>query len=162
MVTLLPDPEQPELIAVVRRGGRKPVTPEIKRMLRAVPLRHTNRHPFSDVAVALPWKYALRHAALDEAAWLHIVDERDQRAELRTLATRAHRTQTMDTSFRAEPAWNGWATSVTTVFRAGSRRRPRSWLGREGRVRRHRPGPAPQAAAAPRPGALLLNPGDAS
>jgi hypothetical protein len=47
-------PEQPELIAIVRRGGHKPVTPEIKRMLRAVPLPHTSRHPFSDVAVALP------------------------------------------------------------------------------------------------------------
>ena len=47
IVTVLPDPEQPELLAAVRHGGTKPPTPEQLRLLRAVPNRRTNRHPFT-------------------------------------------------------------------------------------------------------------------
>lgn len=102
LVTLFPDPERPDLLAVVRHGGTKPPTPQQQALLRAVPLRHTNRSPFSDVAVAAPERHALRRAALEEGAWLHVVDDRAQRARLRELAGAAHRTQMADPAFRAE------------------------------------------------------------
>ncbi len=107
-VTLLPDPDQPQLIAAVRHGGHKPLAPEIERLLRAVPQRHTNRHPFSDVAVATSEQYAPRRAALDERAWLHIVTELGQRASMRGLAAQAHQTQMADAAFRDELCtWTG-------------------------------------------------------
>jgi hypothetical protein len=104
MVTLLPDPTEPELLAVVRRGGHRPATPEERRLLAAVPRRHTNRHPFSDAPVTVAEQYALRRAAQEEGAWLHIVADRVERSRLRELAASAHRRQTADPAFQAELA----------------------------------------------------------
>ena len=101
-ITLLPDPTRPDLIAEVRHGGTKPATPEQQRLLRAVPLRRTNRHPFADVPVTRSEQYTLRRAAADEGAWLHVVEEPDQRAAIQRLAVRAHREQTADPAFVAE------------------------------------------------------------
>jgi nitroreductase len=111
LVTLLPDRRRPQLLATVRHGGRKPATPEQLRLLRAVPRRRTNRHPFTDEPVSRPEQSALRRAALDEGAWLHIVADPRQRTQLREIATRAHRAQTADPAFRAEFArWTGRPT----------------------------------------------------
>jgi hypothetical protein len=104
MVTLLPDPTDPDLLAVVRRGGRRPATPEERSLLAAVPRRHTNRHPFSDAPVTVAEQYPLRRAAQDEGAWLHIVADHAERTRLRELAVTAHRRQTADPAFRAELA----------------------------------------------------------
>jgi hypothetical protein len=72
------------------------------RLLRAIPRRRTNRHPFSEEPVLPPARYALRRAALEEGAWLHLVDEPDQRKELRRLAFTAHRAQMANPGVRAE------------------------------------------------------------
>jgi hypothetical protein len=110
-VTLLPDRDRPELLAVVRHGGMKEPTPEQTRLLRAVPAWRTNRHPFRAETVAAPEKYALRRAALDEGAWLHVVDEHEQRAALRAIALRAHRLQTADPAYQTElAAWSARST----------------------------------------------------
>lgn len=101
-ITLLPDATRPDLIAEVRHGGTKPATPEQRRLLRAVPLRRTNRHPFTDVAVTRSEQYALRRAAADEGAWLHVVQDPEQRAAIQRLAVRAHREQVADPAFLAE------------------------------------------------------------
>ncbi|TQM36909.1 hypothetical protein FB388_4098 [Pseudonocardia cypriaca] len=108
LVTVLPDVDRPELLAVVRRGGRKPPTPEQLQLLRAVPLRRTNRHPYADEPVSRPEQSALRRAALDEGGWLEIVDDPGLRVALRDIAARAHRAQMADAAFRGEFArWTG-------------------------------------------------------
>ncbi|GEL19603.1 Acg family FMN-binding oxidoreductase [Pseudonocardia asaccharolytica] len=108
IVTVLPDRDRPDLLAAVRHGGRKGTTPELERLRRAIPLRRTNRQPFSDTLVATPEQHALRRAAHEEGAWLHLVQDRGQRAELRRLAARAHDIQMSDPAFRAELAsWTG-------------------------------------------------------
>jgi hypothetical protein len=107
IVTLFPDRAQPGLLAVVRHGGAKEPTPEQSDLLRAVPAWRTNRHPFSDVPVNAPELQSLRRAALDEGAWLHVVQDPAQRASLRAIAATAHRLQTADPAFRAElRAWS--------------------------------------------------------
>ena len=110
-VTLLPDRDRPELLAVVRHGGTKVPTPEQTRLLRAVPAWRTNRHPVRAETVAAPEQYALRRAALDEGAWLHVVDDHEQRVALRAIALRAHRAQTADPAYRTElAAWSARST----------------------------------------------------
>lgn len=108
-VTLFPDGDRPDLLAVVRRGGARAATPDQDRLLRAVAAWRTDRHPFTDEPVTVQEHHALRRAALDEGAWLHLVQDPAQRTELRRLAGRAHRTQTDDPAFRAELA--AWTTT---------------------------------------------------
>lgn len=108
IVTLLPDPARPGLIAAVRHGGTRPATPEQQRLLRAVPRRRTNRHPFTDAAVTRQERYTLRRAALDEGAWLHVVDDPGDRARVQRLAVLAHEKQAADPEFVAElRSWTG-------------------------------------------------------
>jgi hypothetical protein len=113
LVTVLPDRDRPGLLAAIRHGGRKPATPEQRRLLRAVPLRRTNRHPYADEPVSRPEQAALRRAALDEGGWLDIVDDPGRRAALREIAARAHRAQMADPAFRAEfTRWTGRADDL--------------------------------------------------
>ncbi|WP_246394335.1 Acg family FMN-binding oxidoreductase [Pseudonocardia pini] len=108
LVSILPDPDRPDLIAVVRRGGARRATPEQRRLLEAVPRRRTNRRPFSDAEVPATARYALRRAALDEGTWLHLVTDPAQRIELGDLARRAHGVQIADPAFTAElDHWTG-------------------------------------------------------
>ena len=111
IVTLFPEPDRPGFVAAVRHGGTRPATPEQERLLRAVPLRRTNRHPFADEAVTRQELYALRRAALDEGAWLHVVDGPGDRAQVQRLAALAHRQQEADPAFLAElRTWTGTAS----------------------------------------------------
>lgn len=108
MVTVLPDRRRPTLIARIRRGGSIRATPEQRRLLEAVPRRHTNRHPFTVVGVTLPEQHAMRRAAADEGAWLHVVSGSAERATVQRLAARAHREQADDPAFLAElRQWTG-------------------------------------------------------
>lgn len=112
--TILPDPRRPDLVATVRNGGHKAATPEQRELLAAVPRRRTNRHPFTDVTVAPAELQALRRAALDEGAWLHVVDQLAQRRTLQDIAARAHHHQMDDPRFRAElERWTATAPGRT-------------------------------------------------
>jgi nitroreductase len=102
LVTPYPHRDRPDLVAVVRHGGTRPATPEQRALLTAIPLRRTNRRPFSEVAIAPPERHALCRAALDEGCWLHIVDDHEQRTRLRDLAIRAHRAQLADPAIHSE------------------------------------------------------------
>ena len=102
IVTLFPDRARPELLAVVRNGGEKEPTPLQARLLRAVPALRTDRRPFSADAVSPPESHALRAAAIDEGAWLHLVHDGPRRAAVRALDLQADRLQTADPDFRAE------------------------------------------------------------
>ena len=106
-VALYPDPDRPRLVAQVRRAGTGHATPELMRLLEAVPRRHTNRRPFTGAPVAAAERYALRRAAAEEGALLHLVPA-PQRAELGRLSVAAHRRQLADPAFRDELLrWTG-------------------------------------------------------
>ena len=106
-VALYPDPARPQLVAQVRRAGTGHATPELARLLEAVPRRHTNRRPFTGAPVAAAERYALRRAAAEEGALLHVVPPA-QRAEVGRLSLAAHRRQLADPAFRDELLhWTG-------------------------------------------------------
>ena len=64
--------------------------------------RHTNRRPFADAPVTAGELTALQRAALDEGAWLHVVDDPTERVQVAELAVAAHRAQLADPAFVAE------------------------------------------------------------
>ena len=134
-VTVLPDRARPDLIAEVRRGGERPPSPEELRLLAAVPRRHTNRRPFADAPVTAGELTALQRAALDEGAWLHVVDDPTERVQVAELAV---------------------AAAQGPARRPGVRRRAQAVDGRHGGARRRRarhrgrsapPTPGPVGAA---------------
>lgn len=110
-VTILPDPGRPTLIATIRHGGHKLATPAQRELLRAVPRRRTNRQPFSGSEPTPGELHALRRAALDEGAWLHVVEEVGERDRLQQLGAQAHSRQMDDPAFREEiQRWTGTGT----------------------------------------------------
>jgi nitroreductase len=107
-VARLPDRDRPGLVAVIRHGGSVEPTPQVRDLLAAVPRRRTNRHPFSDVPVAVPEQQQLCRAAATEGAALHPVQDPARRTALGELSRRGHRAQMADPAFRAElAAWTG-------------------------------------------------------
>lgn len=108
LVTLLPQGTGSTLLAAVRGGGSASFGPERAALYRAIASRRTNRRPFFDEPVPKEHRQALVRSAQDERSWLHVVEDRDQRAALRDLVNRAHRIQMADPAFRAELAdWTG-------------------------------------------------------
>jgi nitroreductase len=108
LVTLLPGAAAPGALATIRRGGRAGLTEEARALLQAVPVRHTNRHPFLDTPVPAAHGQAMVRAAELERSWLHVVSDRTERARLQDYVQRAHRLQKIDPAVRAElAAWTG-------------------------------------------------------
>jgi nitroreductase len=107
VVQLLPDPGQPLLLAVIRLGrGRRAGHVEAE-LHAAIPLRHTNREPFSGRRVPPGVLAELTEAAGIEGAILHHLDLAEASRVLQ-LAAEAERAQLADPRYRAELArWAG-------------------------------------------------------
>ena len=102
VVDLLPDPERPDLLAVVRLGGFRSATPELKSLAAAIDRRATNRRPFLDRPVSLPHRTALLRAAEAERAHLYLLDTPRALNTLATLLRRADHLQEQDPAFQRE------------------------------------------------------------
>jgi nitroreductase len=74
---LLPDPSAPDLLVSLRVGGPLPPSDDERRLLQAVPRRHTDRGPFADLPVPVHVLDALGEAALAEGAWLQVLTTAD-------------------------------------------------------------------------------------
>ncbi|MFJ9665040.1 Acg family FMN-binding oxidoreductase [Streptomyces sp. NPDC101219] len=73
VTTLLPDPDEPELLADVRLddpAGGSPVPAGLARLHPAIRQRHTSRHPFADKDLPEELRTVLRDAAAKEGAQL--------------------------------------------------------------------------------------------
>ncbi len=107
VVMLLPDPDQPLLLATIRLAGPCSA-PQAERDLHAViAARHTNRRPFSRRAVPPGVLAELTEAAQLEGAILHVPGHHET-FRLLELIQEAERAQTADPGYRAELAqWAG-------------------------------------------------------
>ena len=74
VVELLPDPAQLRLLAKVRLGAAAPMTATERRMLDALPHRHTHRGPFAPGPLPAGLVPGLQHDALAEGAELVLID----------------------------------------------------------------------------------------
>jgi hypothetical protein len=103
--TLLPRRDDPQLMAIVRPFTTRRVDSRSAELARAVPLRRTNRRPFTSADV--PWWVLgeLRAAAEAEHAWMPKLGT-EHRERLYELVHAAHRAQVADPDFLAE--WRRW------------------------------------------------------
>jgi nitroreductase len=111
-VTLLPDPVRPALLARVAGGGGRgaggalgpgpPATDLERRMLAALPHRHTHRGAFDPGPLPAGLLASLQHDALAEGAKLALVDWTHGYPKLAALAAEAAKKEAADTAAREE------------------------------------------------------------
>lgn len=102
VVDLGPEAARPDLLAVVRLGGFRSATPELKSLAAAIDRRATNRRPFLERAVSAPHRTALVRAAEAERAHLYLLDTPRALTTLATLLRRADHLQEEDPAFQRE------------------------------------------------------------
>src|ERR1700722_18972293 len=138
-VELLPDPDQPSLLARVRLDrGVRPTAQDWK-MLAAVPHRHTHRGPFSPEPIPPGLLVQLQHDAIAEGATLVMIDEQS-RGRLRDLVAAAARGQRSNpllgdelqdwTRKRGSGARDGVPARSYTALPEDGTERPGGWDGR--------------------------------
>ena len=101
-VRLLPDPSRPALLARVALGPEEPVTETERRMLAALPHRHTHRGAFDPGPLPPGLLPRLQHDAFAEGATLALVDTAGRYQKLAALAGEATRMQARSPGARAE------------------------------------------------------------
>lgn len=117
LVGLLPDPGQPTLLARVQLGAAAPITSEERKLLTAVPHRHTHRGAFEPGPVAASLLARLRRDAATEGAALCYVDQPAQYQQLAALVAAADRQQRADPAALAET--RSWTRARTDAARDG-------------------------------------------
>jgi len=103
-VELLPDPDDPDLLACVRLGPNHGETEEERSLFKAIPERRSNRRPFEDRPVPERLLSALQAAASKEGTWLHLVEDEDAKHAVAELIAEGDRIQLSDKRFRRELA----------------------------------------------------------
>jgi hypothetical protein len=102
VVELLPDPAQLRLLARVRLGAAEPVTAQERRLLEALPHRHTHRGPFAPGQLPSGLAAGLQHDALAEGAELVLIDRAIAYQKLAGVADASSRRLDLDPVARAE------------------------------------------------------------
>ncbi|GAA5120882.1 Acg family FMN-binding oxidoreductase [Haloechinothrix salitolerans] len=102
LVDLLPNRDDPDLLAVVRIAGERPATDSERRLADAIPKRHTNRHPFLDRQVSASARVTLASAARAEGARLVFVDASERYDLLVELIRKAEQRLDADEAYRDE------------------------------------------------------------
>jgi hypothetical protein len=102
MVSLLPEPSRPSLLARVTLGPEAPVTAMERRMLTALPHRHTHRGAFDPGVVPTSLLAGLQHDALAEGATLALIDSPGKYGKLAALVAEATRMQALNSAARED------------------------------------------------------------
>jgi nitroreductase len=109
-IGLFPDAGNPDLVARVSADHRSAVSPAVRELVAAIPLRHTNRYPFASAAVPADAIEHLIDAARQETATLSVTDPATRDTIIR-LSQAADRRQRATGGYRAELA--RWTTHRT-------------------------------------------------
>ena len=117
LVELLPDPARLRLLARVRLSAGTPLSDTERRMLEAVPHRHTHRGPFADEPLPDGLLAALQHDALAEGATLALVEPAITCQQLADIVSAVSRRQDLDPVARAEV--RRWSRAVGSTARDG-------------------------------------------
>lgn len=105
-VAILPDSNDPDLLARVRLGTDEEKSAEESILFYAIPKRRTNRQPFMQDPVSPSLLHALSDAAKAENTWLEVIRTEEMRHSLAELIAEGDRRQWANKSFRLElAAW---------------------------------------------------------
>jgi nitroreductase len=124
-VRLLPDPADPDLLAVVGPDRARPATPVERRLWHAIWRRHSNRAPFWPDPVPAEARSRLTSAAAAEGGWLELLIGPGPVAALAQIARTADQVLMRSPDYRAElVAWtrDGAAASDGVPAEAGGPR----------------------------------------
>jgi hypothetical protein len=168
-VSLFPEPSRTGLLARVTLGPQAPVTALERRMLAALPHRHTHRGAFDPGEVPRSLLAGLQHDALAEGATLALIDSPTKYARLAALAAEATRMQALNPAAREEILrWSRAPGSLerdgvpAAAFAPAGAAAPGRLAQRDFDLGRHfglLPGPGPDAPP-PAATAVLVTPGD--
>jgi hypothetical protein len=101
---LIPDPQNPDLLARVKLGAeREMVEDDIKALFKGVTTRHTNRGAFSAREVPEDVLHALKSEAAKEGAWFHVCSPIERKLVVRMVSEADH-IQSSNKHFRRELA----------------------------------------------------------
>lgn len=103
-VELFPDAQRPTLLARVTLGLRCETEGDSIPLFRAIPYRHTNRHPFQPDPLPEALLEALQADVVREGAWLRVITEDETRYAIADLVAQADRQQWSNRHFRKELA----------------------------------------------------------
>jgi nitroreductase len=108
-VRLLPDPDDPDLLATISLDRPDPTPPEDNAadggdLFAAITARHCNRHPYQPRPIPDPALHRLHQAAAEEGAWLAILTDRAAIAAAADLIADGDRVKWRDPVFRHELA----------------------------------------------------------
>ena len=110
-VRLLPDATDPDLLAHVTPGSRRPVTPAEERLWRAIWHRHSNRAPFWPDPVPAAARARLIAAATIESGWLALLIGAGPVNVLADIAQTANQVLMRNAAYRDELA--AWTRNLT-------------------------------------------------
>jgi hypothetical protein len=99
---LLPDPARPRLLARVTLGKAEPMTGRERKLLEALPHRHTHRGPWDSGPLPAGLVAGLQHDALAEGAQLALIDRALAFSKLADIAAAAGHRQNLDPVARDE------------------------------------------------------------
>jgi hypothetical protein len=117
VVELLPDPARLRLMARVQAGAAVPASDWDRKLLAAVPHRHTHRGPFDSDPLPPGLLAGLQHDALAERATLVLVDGRIAYQRLATIVAAAARRGDLDPRARADV--RNWTRTTGSTARDG-------------------------------------------
>lgn len=101
-VDLLPDRDDPDLLAVIRLAGERSATTTEQRLADAIGQRYTSPHPFLERPVPMTARAALSSAARIEGARLLFVDAPERYGLLVRLIQAAEQVQDQSGAYRRE------------------------------------------------------------
>ena len=105
VVRMIPDPAEPDLLAVIRLDGNQAAQQAERELAGAVFRRHTNRRPFLEREVSPASRAALKSAALQEGGQVEYLDASGRYSTVTSLVRRAESLQANDPAFQAEAAF---------------------------------------------------------
>jgi hypothetical protein len=116
-VQLLPGPARRCPLARVRLGPEAAMTADERKLLHAVPHRHTHRGPFEPDPLPVPLFARLQDDARAEGAALIEIEPGPDREELIAMAAASGRSQSGDPRSRATTWW--WSRDASSTARDG-------------------------------------------
>src|SRR5947209_4232394 len=90
------------LVTCVKITGKREATQEEHQLFYAIPHRRTNRQEFEDRMLPASFLARCESLAQEEGAWLHVVQEEEERRGVAELIVRGDRQQWADKGFRQE------------------------------------------------------------